>query len=42
MDFFARLGRVYAVDLLGHGHSTPGPSDALQVQICSDRLLAWL
>ena len=33
MDFFARLGRVYAVDLLGHGYSTPGASDALQVQI---------
>lgn len=36
MDFFARLGRVYAVDLLGHGHSTPGPSDALQNPVSSE------
>lgn len=36
MDFFARLGRVYAVDLLGHGHSTPGASDALQNPVSSE------
>jgi pimeloyl-ACP methyl ester carboxylesterase len=36
MDLFAGLGRVYAVDMLGHGHSTPGESDPLQNPVAAE------